>query len=514
MIHLPLLTFAIFLPFVAALGLLLLRGPAADRLARPVALGASGLTFVLALVMWGAFKPGQAGFQLEDHSAWLPFNGTSYHVGLDGVSLALVLLTTFLTPLALLADALVPQSSGGGRRARDYAVMLLTFETTLLGIFASLDFLLFYVFYEGVLIPSSLAIGIWGGEGRARAAIKFFLFTFLGSLVMLLALIAMWVNAGTTDMPALMATSFSPAMQDWLFWAFVAAFGVKLPIWPLHGWLSDAYAASSGSTLILLAGVLGKAGAYGFYRFTIQMLPDASAHFAPVMIASGLIAITYAALVAFAQTDFKRMIAFSSFSHMGMVLVGLFTLTAEGIDGAVFLMLAHGVIIAALFFTLAVLSGRTGSTTIADYAGAARSMPVLATLAMLFTMANLGLPGTGGFVGELLVVIGAIHLGSVIALLSALAMILGAAYMLVMYRRIFFEVPGGVVRGLADLSARELAVLVPLAVVVLWMGVYPTSFTGMFNAGVSTYAQQHLPAEHFTRGAAPHPAGGSAPRPA
>ena len=494
MIHLPLLSITIFLPLAAALVLLCLRGATVERFARPVALGASLLTLVLAVVMWVNFVPGGGAFQFQDRSAWLPIAGCSYRVGLDGVSLALVLLTTFLAPLALLADAVV-----AGARAREYAVVLLTFETTLLGIFASLDFLLFYVFYEGVLIPSSLAIGIWGGEGRARAAIKFFLFTFGGSLLMLLALIAMWVSAGTTDMPTLMATSFSPAMQAWLFWAFVAAFGVKLPIWPLHGWLSDAYAAAPGSTLILLAGVLGKAGAYGFYRFAIQMLPDASAHFAPWMIASGLVAISYAAIVAFAQTDMKRMIAFSSFSHMGVVLVGLFTLTAEGIDGAVFQMLAHGVIIAALFFTMAILSQRTGSTTIAEYAGAARRMPVLAVLAMLFTMANLGLPGTGGFVGEFLVVIGAIHLGSVIALLSALAMVLGAAYMLVLFRRVFFDLPGGVGRTLvADLTGREFAVLAPLALVILWMGIHPTSFSGLFDPQVSGFAQQHLPSERFT----------------
>ena len=494
MIHLPLLSITIFLPLLAALVLLCLRGATVDRLARPIAMVASLATLVLAVLLWVFFVPNQSGYQFQDRAAWLPITGCSYRVGLDGVSLALVLLTAFLAPLALLADAVV-----AGSRAREYAVVLLLFETTLLGIFASLDFLLFYIFYEGVLIPSSLAIGIWGGEGRARAAIKFFLFTFLGSLLMLLALIAMWVSSGTTDMPTLMATNFSPAMQDWLFWAFVAAFGVKLPIWPLHGWLSDAYAAAPGSTLILLAGVLGKAGAYGFYRFAIQMLPDASAHFAPWMIASGLVAISYAAIVAFAQTDIKRMIAFSSFSHMGIVLVGLFTLTAEGIDGAVFQMLAHGVIIAALFFTMAILSSRTGSTTIVDYAGTARRMPVLAVLAMLFTMANLGLPGTGGFVGELLVVIGAIHLGSVIALLSAAAMVLGAAYMLILFRRLFFEVPRGQSRALVgDLTGREFAVLAPLAIVILWMGVHPTSFSGLFDPQVSSFAQQHLPAQHFT----------------
>jgi NADH-quinone oxidoreductase subunit M len=350
-----------------------------------------------------------------------------------------------------------------------------------------------------VLIPSALLVGIWGAAGAARAAIKFFLVTFAGSMVMLLALIAMWAAAGTTDIPVLMHTSFSPVMQDWLFVAFLAAFGVKLPIWPLHTWLPDTYAAAPGGGLILFAGALGKAGGYGFLRFPVEMLPDASAIAQPIMIGSGLIAITYAAVVALAQTDFKRMIAWSSFSHMGVVLVGLFTLTAEGINGAVFQMLAHGVIIAALFFTLAILERRTGTTLIGECSGLARRMPVLATLAMLFVMANLGLPGTGGFVGELLVVIGAIHLGAITALLSAAAMVLGAVYMLLLYRRLMFADDGVRARGIVrDLSARELLVLAPMAVLVLWLGIHPTSFSALFDAELSAYAQQHLPPQHMT----------------
>lgn len=490
MTHLPLLSILVFLPLAASV--LVLALPAA--VARAVAIGASVATLLLAILLWLRFVPAAGGFQFEDRTAWLPGSGIGYHVGLDGVSLALVLLVCALAPLALIAGPVGPAG-----RDKPFAVVVLGFETALLGIFASLDFLLFYVFYEFVLIPSSLLVGIWGRAGAARAAIRFFLFTFTGSLVMLVALIAMWNVAGTTDLPVLMSTSFSPTMQAWLFWAFVAAFGVKLPIWPLHTWLPDAYATAPGAGLILFAGALGKAGGYGFLRFAIQMLPDASAHYAPLMIASGVIAISYGAIVAFAQTDMRRMVAYSSFSHMGIVLVGLFTLTAEGIDGAVFQMLAHGIIIAALFFALSALEARTGSVEIADYAGAARKMPVMAALMMLFTMASLGLPGTGGFVGELLVVIGAIHVGPITALLSAAAMVLGVVYMLALYRGLMFGAVAGVIRGvIPDLGARELAVLCPLALLTLWMGIYPTSFTRLFDAGVTRFAVTHLPTERFT----------------
>ena len=495
MTHLPLVSIMVFLPLLAAVALTFFRGvgEATDRAAQGVAIATSLVVLAIAVGLWIGFRPG-GGFQFEDHAAWLPGTGASYHVGVDGISLALSLLAAFLTPLTLLAGPGI-----GGRRLRDYAVIILLFETTLLGIFTSLDFLLFYVFYEAVLIPSSLLIGIWGSTGAPRAATKFFLYTFAGSMVMLLALIAMWAAAGTTDIPVLMHTNFSPHTQDWLFVAFLAAFGVKLPIWPLHTWLPETYGTGPGGGLILFAGVLGKAGGYGFLRFPVEMLPDASAIAQPLMVASGLIAISYGAIVALAQPDFKRMIAYSSFSHMGVVLVGLFTLTAEGIDGAVFQMLAHGVIIAALFFTLAVLERRTSSTAIADYAGVARRMPVLASLAMLFTMANLGLPGTGGFVGEMLVVIGAIHLGAVTALLSAAAMVLGAAYMLVLFRRVMFGSVDADMRGIVgDLSMRELAVLAPLAVAVLWLGVHPTSFSNLFDTELTAYAQQHLPPQHLT----------------
>ncbi len=483
--HLPLLSILTFLPMAGALALLLVRGTAVaiERTARQVALGTTLLTLLLALLLWIRFVPGQAGFQFEDRADWVTGFGISYHLGLDGISLLFVVLTAAITPLAILASWHAVES-----RLRDYMIAVLLLETTLLGLFSALDFVVFYVFYESTLIPGSLLIGIWGGPKRVYASIKFFLFTFGGSLFMLLALLAMWHIAGTTDIPVLLRTHFAPATQGWMFLAFVLAFGVKLPLFPLHSWLPDAYTEAPSAATALLSGVLAKAGAYGFLRFAIAMLPAASHRYAPWMITLGIIAVIYAAIIALAQTDMKRLVAYSSLSHMGLVLVGLFTLNATGIDGAVFVMLSHGIIIAALFFVVAMLGDRAGTRTVSGFGGVAGRMPVLASLAMLFAMANIGLPGTGSFVGELLVMIGAIHVGFWVALLSGSAMILGAIYMLVLYRRVMFEGVGSLVAALRDLSPREVAVLAPLAAVTLWMGIYPSSFTRVFDPAVTAIA--------------------------
>ncbi len=501
--HLPLLTIITFLPLVGALALLAIRGEAAfvERTARTVALGVSLLVLLLAAILWIRFVPGQAGFQFEDRTDWMPGFGISYHLGLDGISLLFVVLTAAITPLSILASGRV-----GITRLRDYLVAILALETTLLGLFSALDFVVFYVFYEATLIPGSLLIGIWGGPKRVYASIKFFLFTFGGSLFMLLALLAMWHITGTTDIPTLLHTHFAPAIQAWMFLGLVLAFGVKLPLFPLHGWLPDAYTEAPSAATAMLSGVLAKAGAYGFLRFVISMLPDASHRYAPFMIALGIIAVIYAAIVALAQADMKRLIAYSSFSHMGLVLVGLFTLNATGIDGAVFVMLSHGIIIAGLFFIVAILAGRTDSRMVQGFGGVAGRMPVLATLAMLFTMANIGLPGTGSFVGELLVMIGAIHVGFWVALFSGMAMILGAVYMLVLYRRVMFDTAiggaSGLVGVLRDLSPREIALLAPLAFVVLWMGIYPSSFTRVFDPSVGALVSGPIQAAQVSANAA------------
>ena len=493
--HLPLLSLVTFLPLLGALALLLLRGDAGQQAARQVALWTSLVVFVLSIFLWVGFDPNRPGFQCQERARWMSGFGVSYHVGLDGISLLFVLLATALTPIAVLGSWRV-----AGNRARDYMLTVLLLETTLIGLFSALDFIVFYVFFEATLIPASLLIGIWGSSARrVTASVRFFLFTFGGSLFMLIALLVMWHIAGTTDIPVLLHTHFAPSTQMWMFVCLALAFGVKLPLFPLHGWMPDAYTEAPAPAAVLISGVLSKAGAYGFLRFSIGMLPDAAHRAAPWMIGLGIIAVIYAAIIALVQTDMKRLVAYSSFSHMGLILVGLFTLNGPGINGALFQMLSHGIIIAALFLMVGMLGGRTGSRETARFGGVAHRMPVLATLLMLFAMANVGLPGTGAFVGELLVMIGAIQVGFWVALLSGMGMIVGAVYMLVMVRRVMFGAASGLVAALRDLNARELAVLVPLAFITLWMGVHPSSFTRVFNPTVETLAQSYghgYPAPH------------------
>ncbi len=484
-VHLPLLSLVTFLPLLGALVLLLMPAAGAQRTSRQVALWTSLLVWVLSIGLWLRFDPAGAGFQFQERADWMPGFGVSYHVGVDGISLLFVLLATTLTPIAILGSWRF-----AGSRVRDYMLFVLLLETTLIGLFAALDFILFYVFFEATLIPASLLIGVWGSSAnRVAASLKFFLFTFGGSLFMLIALLWMWRVAGTTDIPVLLRTHFAASTQMWMFLCFALAFGVKLPLFPLHGWMPDAYTAAPAPAAVLISGVLSKAGAYGFLRFAICMLPEAAHRAAPWMIALGIVAVIYAAAVALAQTDMKRLVAYSSFSHMGLILVGLFTLNGAGVNGALFQMLSHGIIIAALFLITGMLGARAGTREMAGFGGVASRMPMLAALLMLFAMANIGLPGTGAFVGELLVMIGAIQIGFWVALLSGLSMIQGAVYMLVMVRRVLFGAVSGLVGALRDLSAPELAVLAPLALITLWMGVHPSSFTRVFDPAVRVLAQ-------------------------
>ncbi|GBQ95304.1 NADH-quinone oxidoreductase chain M [Acetobacter nitrogenifigens DSM 23921 = NBRC 105050] len=480
--HPSLLSLVTYLPLAGALAILLTRnaGEAADRAARWIALWTSLLVLALSVVIWSEFDPLQAGPQFEQQLMWMPSFGVSYHAGLDGISLVFVLLTAFLTPLSIGAAW---RSVNG--RACDFMAAMLLLETALMGLFSALDLVLFYVFYEATLIPASLMIGVWGGPKRIWASLQFFLFTFGGSLFMLVALVAMWSAAGTTDIPFLAQTHFSPEMQCWLLMGFVLAFGVKLPLFPLHAWLPDAYTEAPTAASAMLSGVLSKTGAYGLLRFGVLMFPDAVHRFAPYILPLGVIAIVYAAFVAFAQKDAKRVIAYSSFSHMGMIAVGLFTLNPEGVDGAIYQMLSHGVVIAALFFCVAAIAWRAETRDMSALGGVAMRMPALATLAMLFTMANVGLPGTGSFVGELLILMGAVHVSLWLALLAGTTMIMGAVYMLVLYREVLFGHVRGAVGLLRDLTAAEIAVLAPLAIVTLWMGVHPGSFTRLFDPAIT-----------------------------
>ena len=364
---------------------------------------------------------------------------------------------------------------------------MLTFlilETMMVGMFCALDFVVFYMFFEGVLIPMFLIIGVWGGPRRVYSAFKFFLFTLTGSVLMLLALLAMWFQAGTTDIAALLKTPMPVGMQNWLFLAFLASFAVKVPMWPVHTWLPDAHVEAPTAGSVILAGVLLKMGAYGFLRFSVPMLPQASAYFAPLIFTLSVVAVIYTSLVALAQEDMKKLIAYSSVAHMGVVTIGIFTFNVQGIQGALFQMLSHGIVSGALFLVVGVVYDRMHTREIARYGGLADRMPLYALTFMIFTMASIGLPGTSGFVGEFLVIVGSLQVNFWLALLGATGMILGAAYMLYLYRRVIFgRLTKEDLRAILDLSARaRCAVFAPLILMTLWMGIYPSSFTSFWDA--------------------------------
>jgi NADH-quinone oxidoreductase subunit M len=485
----PLLTLLTFLPLVGVAIILSVRGDEATIAsnARWTALWTSLVVFALSLVLWVKFDQSNGGFQFVESVAWVPQVGLTYKMGVDGISVLFVLLSTALTPICILASW-----ESITTRVRDYMIAFLVLETMMVGMFCALDFLVFYMFFEGVLIPMYLIIGIWGGPRRVYAAFKFFLYTLAGSLLMLLALLAMWNYAGTTDITVLMHTVFSPRMQTWLFLAFFASFAVKVPMWPVHTWLPDAHVEAPTGGSVILAGVLLKMGAYGFLRFSVPMLPEASAYFAPFIYTLSVVAVIYTSLVALAQTDMKKLIAYSSVAHMGVVTIGIFTFNAQGISGALFQMLSHGVVAGALFLCVGVVYDRLHTREIARYGGLADRMPAYALTFMIFTMASIGLPGTAGFAGEFLVLIGSFKVNIWLALLGGMGMILGACYMLYLYRRVIF---GALTKpdlmGMLDLSAREVAMFAPLVILTLWMGVYPSSFTGFFDAAVGAMVEHH-----------------------
>jgi NADH-quinone oxidoreductase subunit M len=485
----PLLSLVTFLPLLGVVILATLRGEdaAVAQNARWTALWTSLLTAAMSVVIWTRFDPSVSGFQFQESDAWLPDYGVGYRMGVDGISALFVLLATLLTPLCVLAswDSI-------RTRVREYMMAFLILETMMVGMFCATDFLLFYMFFEGVLIPMYIIIGVWGGPRRVYASMKFFLYTFAGSVLMLLALLAMWHQAGTTDISVLLRTNIPPEMQTWLFLAFLASFAVKVPMWPVHTWLPDAHVEAPTAGSVILAGVLLKMGAYGFLRFSVPMLPEAAAFFQPVMFSLGVVAVIYTSLVALAQADMKKLIAYSSVAHMGIVVIGIFTFNQQGIDGALFQMLSHGVVSAALFLCVGVIYDRMHTREIARYGGLADRMPAYALVFMLFTMASIGLPGTAGFVGEFLVLVGAFRVNFWLALLGSAGMVLGAAYMLYLYRRVVFgRITRDDLKTILDLSPREVAVFAPLVVLTLWMGIYPSSFTGFFDASTGALVQGH-----------------------
>ena len=488
----PILSLLTWLPLAGGLFIMTVRGDDAvvASNARYAALWTSLIVFAISLVLWVKFDVSDPGFQFKESLSWLPEFGVGYRMGVDGVSVLFVLLSTALMPICILAswDSITT-------RVREYMLAFLVLETMMVGMFAAQDFIVFYMFFEGVLIPMFLIIGVWGGPRRVYASFKFFLYTLAGSILMLLALLAIWYHAGTTDLAVLMQTPFPVRMQFWLFLAFFASFAVKVPMWPVHTWLPDAHVEAPTAGSVILAGVLLKMGAYGFLRFSLPMLPQASQQFAPMMFTLGVVAVIYTSLVALAQTDMKKLIAYSSVAHMGVVVIGIFTFNAQGLQGALLQMLSHGIVSAALFLCVGVIYDRMHTRDIARYGGLATRMPAYALVFMVFTMASVGLPGTSGFVGEFLVLVGAYKISLYLAYLGGFGMILGAAYMLYLYRRVIFGViTRDDLRGILDLSPREVAIFTPLIFLVLWMGIYPSSFTQFFDATVHSMVEYHTAA--------------------
>ena len=484
----PILSALLIVPLFGALLILFIRGEKeqAERNIRHVALYATLVNFLLALFLWHLFDVGEAGFQfVEDH----PWIGESirYKLGVDGISLFLIVLTAFLMPLCILASWTTIRT-----RVREYMIAFLLMETLMIGVFSALDLVLFYIFFEGGLIPMFLIIGVWGGQRRIYSAFKFFLYTLLGSVLMLVAVFYIYSTTGTADIPTLMQTTFAPDVQKWLWLAFFASFAVKMPMWPVHTWLPDAHVEAPTAGSVILAGVLLKMGGYGFIRFSIPMFPLASVEFGWLIFGLSLVAIVYTSLVALAQEDMKKMIAYSSVAHMGFVTIGLFVLNPQGLAGGVFQMLSHGVVSGALFLCVGVVYDRLHSREIARYGGLANNMPRYATVFMIFMLASVGLPGTSGFVGEFLSLAGAYHYSSTLAFIAATGVILGAAYMLWMYRRVIFgELVKDDLKKFSDLSLREMAIMVPLVLAVLWLGLYPKPFLDAINPSIERLLEQH-----------------------
>ncbi|MEM8687192.1 MAG: NADH-quinone oxidoreductase subunit M [Pseudomonadota bacterium] len=483
-----LLTLVTFLPLAGAvLILLLLRddNETSIRNVRYVSLWATIFTFFLSLLVWSNFDPSNPGFQMVEKHSWLG-NSINYHVGVDGISVLFVLLTTFLMPGCILA------SWGVKNRVKEYMIAFLVLETLMIGVFVSLDLLLFYLFFEGGLIPMFLIIGIWGGARRVYASFKFFLYTLLGSVLMLLAMMAMYWNAGTTDIPTLLTHQFPVDMQTWLWLAFFASFAVKMPMWPVHTWLPDAHVEAPTAGSVVLAAILLKMGGYGFLRFSLPMFPAASDYFAPLVFGMSVIAIVYTSLVALMQEDMKKLIAYSSVAHMGFVTMGIFTGTVQGIEGGIFQMVSHGFISGALFLCVGVVYDRMHTREIAAYGGLVNRMPIYAFTFMVFTMANVGLPGTSGFVGEFLTLAGAFKANTWVAAFATTGVILSAGYALWLYRKVVFGVlEKENLKTITDMNKREIAILAPLVVLTIFFGIYPAPIIDAMDASVTQLIDQY-----------------------
>ncbi len=466
----PILSLTTFLPLAGVLFILFVRddGEAARRNIRHIALWATVATFVVSLFIWGGFDNAESGFQFVEKTEWLG-SGISYHMGVDGISMLFVILTTFLMPLCILASWELVE-----KRVKEYMIAFLLLETLMIGVFCALDIVLFYVFFEAGLIPMFIIIGVWGGKRRVYASFKFFLYTLLGSVLMLLAIMAMYWQAGTTDIPTLLTHNFPADMQNWLWIAFFASFAVKLPMWPVHTWLPDAHVEAPTAGSVILAAILLKMGGYGFLRFSLPMFPVASEMFAPFVFTLSVVAIIYTSLVALMQEDMKKLIAYSSVAHMGYVTMGIFTFNHVGIQGSIFQMLSHGLVSGALFLCVGVIYDRMHTREIAAYGGLVNNMPKYAVVFLIFTLANVGMPGTSGFIGEFLTLLGVFEVNTWVAFFATTGVVLSAAYALWLYRKVIFgTLTKDSLKGLLDLSPREKLVIYPLVVLTIFFGVYP-----------------------------------------
>ncbi|MGF1476911.1 MAG: NADH-quinone oxidoreductase subunit M [Geminicoccaceae bacterium] len=494
----PLLSTIIFLPLVGVVFILLIHGEKeiVDRNAKAVALWTSTVTFLVSLLLWSGFDNADPGFQFVERSPWLPGFDIAYQVGVDGISLWFVILSTLLTVVVVIGSW-----NSVTVRVKEYMIAFLVMDTLMVGVLCALDVFLFYLFFEGILIPMFLIIGIWGGARRIYAAFKFFLYTLLGSVLFLIAIIYMVLEAGSTSIPDLMATEFAASAQIWLFLALFASFAVKVPMWPFHTWLPDAHVEAPTAGSVLLAGVLLKLGGYGFLRFSLPMLPEASETLLPLIYTLSIVAVIYTSFVALMQEDMKKLIAYSSVAHMGIVTIGIFTFNEQGIQGSIIQMLSHGLVSGALFMCVGVVYDRIHSREIKRYGGLVERMPAYAFVFMLFMLASVGLPGTSGFVGEILVIVGVFQVNAWVATLAATGMILGAAYMLWLYRRVIF---GALVRddlrSIGDMRTNEVIAFAPLVFLTILMGVYPNLFLEPMAASVDNLLTQiHGPTEMAAR---------------
>lgn len=450
-----------------------------DRNSRWVAWLATMVTLGMSILLVANFDTEATGFQFVHEVTWLEQIGLGYRMGVDGLSVLFVLLTAFLMPICIMASGAIKN------RVADYMIAFLLLETLVIGVFCALDLVLFYIFFEGGLIPMFIIIGVWGGQNRVYAAFKFFLYTLLGSVLMLVAMIVMFLQAGTTDVTVLLETEFARNAQMWMWLAFFASFAVKMPMWPVHTWLPDAHVQAPTAGSVILAGVLLKLGGYGFLRFSLPMFPEASAYFAPMVFVLSIIAIIYTSLVAFRQTDIKKLIAYSSVAHMGFVTMGLFAMNETGVQGAIFQMISHGVISGALFLCVGVIYDRMHTREIAFYGGLVHKMPVFAAIFGLFAMANVGLPGTSGFVGEIMTMVGAFQVDWWIATGAAVGVILSAMYMLTVYRDVVFgEITNPKLETITDLNRMEWLIFIPLIIGTLVLGVFSTLITDVTATAV------------------------------